>query len=332
MMVGRKAAAGSRVKHENRNHYESEYKNADQAEWAAVLNGSAHVSSGTRDEMMAEAALEQDGLAPGADYMKKDGAEENLQAGVAEIIQERMDLLGGSYPFSLQSNSLVVADGATGTNAYIALLALCNLPSLSSSPYNAAPVAFEYLSLIAAKSFLGPRARGWRFGWPRDNDAQLRIKDAADSLQARSGSHDGGWNWQPRSHLPEDPTARTLKDAGLDFVAWMPWRDTGPGQLQLVGQCACGEDWKWKRHDLDLDYLSQWMRLPIPQPMRALFTPRHVAFPTIIDASAEAGLVFDRIRIVQELIQDDAGKRQAAKFIERITQLGLASKTRAAAE
>jgi len=321
-MYSRLEAAGPRHRYEKQGVYETEYSNADDSEWAAVLAGAAHVSHGTRDDMMSEAALERGSAdLPGDKYMTREAADEDLQAAVLEICQERMKLLGASgYPFNLQANSLVF--NGDERHPYVALLALCKLPSVSSKEYMQAPVAFEYLSLIAARAYMGPKAEGWRFGWPRDNAAHLKVSDAAKELQRRAGGDIDAWHWNPIPSKPPIPSSRDLKDAGMDFAAWLPWHDRGPGQLHLVGQCACGRDWKWKKHDLDLRSLGEWLRLPEPHPVRALFTPRHLALPTLRAAATEAGLVFDRVRIVQAILNDSHATRCARRFSRRIVTIG----------
>jgi len=322
MRNSRAIAAGPRHSFTKRGIYETQYSNADDAEWVAALNGIAHISQGTRDDMMSESALEC-GEPPldGDSYMTKEEADEGLQAAVLEIIHERILLLGAEgYPFELQSNSLVFT--GEENNPYLALLTLCKLPSVTKSPYNVAPQAFEYLSLIAAKTYLGKNANGWRFGWPRHNAAHIRIADAAKELQKRAGGDIDAWHWRPVPSKPTNPSPRDLKDAGMDFVAWLPWHDLGPGQLHLVGQCACGQDWQWKKHDLDLAALGEWMQIPTPPPVRALFTPRHLALPTLRDAATQAGLVFDRIRIVQSIMSDKKSLRRAKRFATGISSLG----------
>lgn len=321
MAAKRVKAARGRTNWEKRHSYEREYQSADEAEWAALLNGAAHISQGTRNAIMSEEATEQRGLdVPGAQYMGRESVEEALQASVLEIIEERKELLGvAGYPFRLEDNSLVFDGGLD--HPYLALLTICNLPSLSKAPFNKAAVAFEYLSLIAAQSYLGENAKGWRFGWPRDNAEDLKMKDASAKLKNRAGAHVGEWDWQPAAYLPQDPTTKSLKDAGLDFVAWVKWRDGGPAQLQLVGQCACGEDWKLKTHDLTLPQLDCWMTVPSPPPIRALFTPRHTPFPSILHKAPQAGLIFDRIRIVHALMSGAKPARRARRFVKRIIDL-----------
>ncbi|MCX8521109.1 MAG: hypothetical protein ORN28_06180 [Rhodoferax sp.] len=321
-MITRYQAAASRIHFEKRGIYETEYQNADEAEWAAARKGTAHIAQGTRDEMMSDAAVERGELPlPGDDYMNREAVEEDLQASVLEVINERQHLLGeAGYPFKLEENSLVFCGDES--HPYLALLTLCQLPSVSSNSFKAAPVAFEYLSLIAARALLGMRSKGWRFGWPRNNQGQVKVADAVNALHRRAGNHMDEWHWQPAPSKPNNPGTRDLKDAGMDFVAWVPWHDSGPGQLHLLGQCACGEDWIFKKHDLNLNKLAEWMRLPHPHPVRALFTPRHLALPTLRDAASEAGLVLDRIRITQAIMNCTQAMRRSQRFTRCIVTIG----------
>ena len=321
-MTNRHIAAGNRTDFTKRSRYEGDYRNADEVEWAALTVGFAHISQGTRDEMIVDIATEDgEHNIPGDRYMTHEAADEGLQAAVLEIIEERRSLLGeASYPFELKNNSLTFR--GDDQHPYGALLTLCLLPSVSKGNYTKAPIAFEYLSLIAARAYLGGRARGWRFGWPRDNAAHVKVSCAIAELQRRAGNEQDAWQWNPSPSLPKDPFPRDLKDVGMDFVAWLPWHDYGPGQLHLLGQCACGADWKLKKRDLSLSRLSDWMRLPKPEPVRSLFTPQHLALPTLREAAGEAGLIFDRIRIVQAIMNDPAAVRRAGRFSQRIVNLG----------
>lgn len=61
MNYTRYEAVGNRTNHSKRGQYEAAHRNADQAEWSAALHGFAHVSAGTRDDMMSETALEFSG-------------------------------------------------------------------------------------------------------------------------------------------------------------------------------------------------------------------------------------------------------------------------------
>ncbi len=277
-------------------------ENADEAEWAAILNGSAHVSAGTSDEAMADAG---DEFAPaGAEVLIEDrlqGQEvlqESRQGTVYELLLERKDLLGTAYPFKIDGNSLYYTP--EGLPIYELLVGICQAPSLTAAPYCELPRLFENLSLLAGRGFLGPRADGYRTGWPRPENV-THFKTAIGDLKLKSGNFEAEWQWQQAEYLPDNPAPKFVKEEGLDVVAWRKWQDGRTGQLYLVGQCACGNDWLEKDKDLDLKDFTEWFRLPRVEPVRSFFTPRYAVKPILNTLSHKAGLVFDRVRIVHAL-------------------------------
>lgn len=288
---------------ENRFQYDRLAENADEAEWLAVIDGAAHVSAGTADEAMADAG---DEFAPqGADALidndRLQGQEllqEARQGTVYELLIERRALLGDAYPFRIDGNSLIYTPNVLPV--YELLLGICQAPSLTHAPYCELPRLFESLSMLAGRAYFGPHADGYRTGWPRPENLKS-FKLAINDLMSKSGGYLAEWQWQPAEYLPEDPAPKFIKEEGLDVVVWNTWPDRRTGQLYLLGQCACGKDWLTKDKDLVLDDLTEWFRLPRVAPLRSLFTPRYAVDPILNTLSHTAGLVFDRIRIVQAL-------------------------------
>lgn len=288
---------------ENRYPLDKLAQNADEAEWEAVLRGEAHVSAGTQDEAMAEtgdefAAEDADQLIAGDRLQGQEILQESRQGTVLEQLEQRQELLGNDYPFEIDGNSLSYRPGELPV--YELLLGICQAPSLSAAPFCELPRLFEHLSLLAGRGYLGPRARGYRTGWPRPNNV-ARFKTLIEDLKQQSGNHLSEWQWQQAEHLPENPAPKFVKEDGLDVVVWRQWPDQRTGQLYLLGQCACGADWLKKDKELDLDDFEEWFRLPRTQPVRSFFTPRHAVDPILNHLARTAGLVFDRMRIVQAL-------------------------------
>lgn len=288
---------------ENRFQYTALATNADEAEWQAVLNGIAHVSAGTTDEAMAEAG---DEFAPAsAEALLKDDVlqgqemlQEARQGSVFELLVERKKLLGAAYPFDIDGTSLIYRPAAVPI--YELLLGICKSPSLTQAPYYELPRLFENLSVLAGRGYVGPQAQGYRMGWPRPT-TMARFKAAIGDLRIKSGDFESEWQWEPAEHLPEDPSPKFVKEEGLDVVIWSCWPDGRTGQLYLLGQCACGEDWLTKTKELDLDDFGQWFRLPRVRPVRSFFTPRYAVKSILNDMTFKAGLVFDRVRMVSAL-------------------------------
>lgn len=282
--------------------HDDQSNNADEAEWKAVLGGAAHVSAGTVDDEMSEAA-DQDTFPDARSDDKLEGKnviQEAVQGPVAEIVQERARLLGDAYPFELQGNSLSYRPAERPV--YELMLGITQAPSLTSGDYVKLPRLFETLSALAGRGWLGHQARHMRTGWPRP-DTCARFKSLVESLR-RSAAHPDApeWQWGPDADLPDDPAPALVKEGGLDLVVWRHWdNDQRGGQFYLLGQCACGKDWMDKGQDIELRILERWLRLPKVPPVRALFVPRYVVPSLMTDITVQAGLVFDRVRIVHAL-------------------------------
>ena len=228
---------------------------------------------------------------------------------IANEIQRRQSLLGEAYPFTLDGNSIVYRQSFT--LAYEFCLAVSQAPDgLSKRPYNRLPIAFERLARDAAVLFLGCGAKSYRTGWPSDKweDRPTRFKDVIQVLHDRTGE----WYWNPG---PGRPGNLRAKDEGLDFVAWKLMPDGRPGNLFLLGQCACGNDWASKFGDIDssLHRLEDWIRpISAARPLRVFAVPHHIANQTeFYDANRRAGLTFDRARIA--LIAEKDGNREYVK-------------------
>lgn len=307
--------------HHNGDAWEQRYlsdkisTNADEAEWSAIQYGQAHFSAGTMDEAITESGDEH---APeGAEFLLQadtiQGAEvlqESRQGPVYELLAERQKLLGESYPFRFEGNTLVY-EPSEGPPIYELLVGICQSPSLTRDPYTRLPRFFEQLSLIAACGYFGPEAEGYRVGWPRPEN-QSRFQTVIRQLKVKSGNYNSEWQWQPAEHLPDNPAPKFIKDEGMDLVVWRKWADNRSGQLYLIGQCACGGDWLNKDRDLDLGSLEEWFRLPRVLPIRSFFTPRYVIDALLVELSRTAGLIFDRVRLVQVLSEQHIAEKVQA--------------------
>ena len=85
----------------------------------------------------------------------------------------------------------------------------------------------------------------------------------------------------------------------MDFVVWKPFLDERLGQLFVLGQCACGEDWENKLEELQESRLRRWVN-PVThaQFVRAFAVPYHIPGHYIFsELNVRAGLTFDRVRL-----------------------------------
>ena len=301
MSRARRLRRGTTTAWENRAFYQDIYGNADQTEWRAVCDGSAMLADGAADERMADAAdqFENPDAPEEAAFQRNEATYENLAGTIAEEINWRAEILGDRYPFVIEGGSLSYRPGALPI--YEALLAITQAQSLTAGRHTRLPRGFERIACVTARAYLGPHSRVKHVGWPRLASEPKRFKAVVAMLRDLTGSRTGEWLWKPSDNRPDDPMPADIKDGGIDVVAWIPQEDRRTGQLYLLGQCACGDDWNTKFDDINLTDLNEWAKISVVPPIRSFFTPFRLADTHIYEASRKAGLVFDRIRIVMAL-------------------------------
>jgi hypothetical protein len=290
--------------------------NADQAEIGAIRFGSCNVEAGIADERTADAMddfeiIDPEGVESWADA---DSRFDTATSEIGDEIRRREEMLGGSYPFRLEGNTLAYCQ--SNTLAYEFCLAVSQSPSLSEGSYKRFPPAFERLARDVVMCFLGPGAEGYRTGWPRDSfeDRPAKFRAVVNRLHELTDE----WIWSPAPGRPQDPSHIDIKDGGLDFVVWKRIPDGRKGHLFLLGQCACGHDWTEKFYDIDVQLLTEsWVRpLSVAQPLRVFTTPHHIPNRTqFADVNNAAGLTMDRARIVL-LAEDEANQAAILKAVK----------------
>lgn len=267
---------------------------ADQAEFRAVMMGTAPIDEGLRDDRWTgELVAEISGARP--QWVEQQDATEELSGDIAEEIDRRVLLLGDYYPFERIGNGIRHKQSATAV--YEFCLATTVAPNLTTGSLAGLPVAFEMLARDALSLYVGG-ARGVRTGWPRHRADGL--PNRAKQVFARLHAETGECVWQPQHGRPDDPAPMHVKDLGLDVLVWRAMPDGRIGQLFLLAQCACGPSgWTEKWRDLDLVELGAWLRpFTFTAPVRCFCVPFHIGnTATLESVSSKAGLTLDRVRI-----------------------------------
>lgn len=276
-----------------RRHFEQQIaKNADQTEMMAILGGIAALDAGFYDEEVSGALddFEQpEDEAIGLDWHRRDIAKESGVGKIHEEVARRIELLGTSYPFEVDNNTLRYRRSPSGV--YEFCLAASLQTDKSSLPFAYIVRAFEKISALIAAEFIGPPADVFHTGAPRLGRIPNRFDDAIKAIERATGE----WRWNPDDIYPDDYASSG--DEGLDFIVRKQADRFRRGQLFLIGQCACGEDWLDKWHDLTMDKLGKWVRPPLVPPIRVFATPFVLSSGNIHDSQREAGMVFDRVRL-----------------------------------
>ena len=268
-------------------------KDADQAEFNAVKHGSTVVDSGIDDDKMAGAMddFEIQESAPTARWIQDAVSYEGAAATLHDVVQRRAELMDRTYPFRYDQGTLIYEQ--SNNLVYEFLLAICNARSITQGAFVEFPRFFERLSAKLIAAYFGPDTQSIHTGFPRDPEIGRSFRDAMATVADRTGE----WKWGPNEDLCDEPIHG---DSGCDFVVWPPAADGRQiGQLFILGQCACGNNWPDKFEDLSIGEVGKWFNpLSDVKPVRSFATPFYVTDEMLPTASRRAGIVFDRVRLV----------------------------------
>jgi len=280
------------IRHEEQNHL----SDADQVEISAIIRGTAVIDDGVYDERVAGVLDDEAEALGGGDarWQRQDLVLEGEVGPVRAEIERRMAKLGGAYPFTLDGNQVVYNPSAHGFYEYF--LAISTSPSLTKKPFTGLPRTFERITAQLVRAYMGVHTETFHTGAPRNPDAGRTYAAAMQKLHEAAGERD--WFWSPERGYPMAPTRGG--DEGLDFVVWKKALDDRIGEIVIIGQCACGNDWANKFADLTHDRLNPWFRPVTYVPaIRCFATPFVLSDGNFLTATARAGWTLDRIRLVK---------------------------------
>jgi hypothetical protein len=273
--------------------------NADQTEVDAIRRGSVVIDAGIRDDTIS-GALDDALVVDGTDDAPMGNEHWNIAdlqldegvGGIREEIERRCLLLSSAYPFQLRDERLVYSPSNSG--CYEFCLATCQAQSITRKPFVKFPRGFERLCAKLVERYMGVDAASVHVGWPRDDSVGRNFRTAMKKLERAPYE----WIWHPEVGKPEDPAQTCVKDEGVDFVVVKRLLDDRAGWIYVLGQCACGDDWDTKWNELNESRLKKWFRTLAPIPfVRAFATPYLLADEVLRDATAQAGVTFDRARL-----------------------------------
>jgi hypothetical protein len=280
------------------------YLYADYVELLTLFsNGSFVTSSDVLDRFEDEGLLNLKVKISEEDYEDKDEdrAEVNdkyeiFMDGVFRLVNERSNLFRGDYPFLVGNDKLILIENeeiSERQKIYIFLLLASSLnifllfkPELTKE--------FEILCSEVLKNFLPNHAVVKSFG--KNSDYQGSAVEKIRSLAA-----------DLKITIDEDGFGEISKkgnqDKGLDLIGWIPFEDTVPNFLAILGQCACGKDWNKKLNETTR--FENYMRFHRLKPTHSMFVPYSLANFTkpvfFRNDEITNHLIFERKRILNYL-------------------------------
>lgn len=263
--------------------------------------------------MSAEELKKHLGRLDEADYARGVPEEDVLDLVVDAVFEElecRLDACAGSYPFHIVSKGQMirfVGDVGCSTGhilyAYMLLATRLNMNADRIHAGIDGADLFEELAAEAARCYLGDRSKSLVFGTAaRERGFKAKVQD----LCMRTGEGDGFYD-----HVA---AGRRKKDGKLDVVAWTPFSDSKPSKLLIFGQCKTGTRYEDQLAQLQPDsFCRKWFRSqPAVMPVRAFFVTEALSRSLWRDTAMDAGLLFDRCRIV-DCVDGDVSTEIAAR-------------------
>jgi hypothetical protein len=276
---------------------------ADQTEYSAIIKESVLIDEGLYDDKVSGAMDDFDINDSGMPHWQVQDLQYDTATGeVHKEIMRRADLLGDAYPFKIEKNQLLYNGGKS--QFYEFCLAISRAPDITSGDNVNLPRYFERICALLVKLYLGHSSDCIHVGTPRDRKIGSTFFEAMKKIHLVTQE----WVWDAITDFGNAP--QTTGDEGLDFIAWKDTPDKRKGKLFIIGQCACGDDWKNKFNDLTLPKLKKWFHplSYVDPPVRAFAVPHHLSEMNLTNAQNEAGLVFDRARlsIIAEAFSNDS--------------------------
>lgn len=266
---------------------------ADYAEYHTVLNGKINLYELTKPSRMVSDEEVVLGIEDDTDkYLQK----------VDEISTEihyRIQVGGHLYPFEIEDHdyNLRFAPKSDQSNIVYPYLLLATRAKMGKDRLKAGidgSLLFEHLCSIVAKSYFGPRAEVDILGTSKEDITSFRDK-------LREITHvlgEGGNIHENPGHKPQDDN--------VDVVVWKGFKDQQPSKLIAFGQCKTGTSWVDHLSELNTEaFCKTWFtKQPVLTPVRMFFTAQYFPRDIFRVRANEAGLVFDRFRILDYLPEE----------------------------
>ena len=217
-----------------------------------------------------------------------------VEAALVEAERRQKSCRNG-YPFVVEQQGYTLStNSSTPCNKVIIYkyLLLATRLDMSANRIHAGidgTLLLEELSAEITLGYLGLRAESFVFGTASNIS---NFKEKIDDLCQRMGE---GGGFVKRDEKPPNE-----RDGKLDVVVWKHFTDQLPGKLIAFGQCKTGTNYKDTLTQLQPDsFCRKWMDTPPSlTPARMFFVAEALSRGNWYNNAVDAGLLFDRCRIV----------------------------------
>lgn len=228
---------------------------------------------------------------------------------VSSECQRRAISSGDRYPFELEFNGEVIRFlGLRNTESilYVYLLFATRLDMRENRRLEDIDGTnlLELISSEVSKSYFGGKSQSYVMGTSTPGGFRAKVAELISLLGE-------GFQFVNANEGPVDEN-----DGGLDIVVWIDFSDRKPSKLIAFGQCKTGTNWETHIQALNSEaFCKLWFsRQPVVTPVRLFFVADIVHTERWYKVAVNAGLLFDRLRIV-----DHMPENMPDELIESIT-------------
>jgi hypothetical protein len=226
-----------------------------------------------------------------------------LEQSVWHELEQRATFLGPRWPLRLHGNRLTRRTPSPVSLDLYRFFCFLGIGSIEHDDR----VLFEVAVAQLISALTG--TPGLHLGAPASEGMDPSFRKRVEVYQSTSRLLDKEIKAAP---LPDD------KDLGLDGVTWRRFSDERGADLHFLVQCATGDDWQTKLHDINLTVWADhihWAVTPV----------RMFAVPTVISqdeakwvrTSRKGGLILDRPRLVELALSVTISSPLLAQLRER---------------
>ena len=226
---------------------------------------------------------------------EEEDTDEIVAAAYVEMERRLQACRDGGYPYLIdeQGHTLSVHLGVENHRhivyRYLLLATRLNMKDNRQHAGIDGSLLLEELAADVAREYLGARTESLVFGTAAGQaDFRGKINNLCQHMKEGNGfvNHGGA--------PPNE------KDGKLDVVAWKHFTDGLPGKLIAFGQCKTGTGYKDTLSQLQPDsFCKKWLQSSLVlTPVRMFFVAEAVSRQRWRSTSIDAGLLFDRCRIV----------------------------------
>lgn len=291
---------------------------ADYVEWQAWQNGHFSIED-LKSELTRLGDDDYSAGVPENEVIFQEEGNIEVEQAIIEVYDElgiRAKACDGMYPFVLEYNSTVLSQKVSQNMEiweiykFLLLATRLNMKVNKKHAGIDGTLLFEELSAIVAEIFFGDKSESLVFGArPGDPNFEVKIENLCDKL-----GEGGGYG----KKIPaQDPKT---KDGKLDFAVCKYFSDMKAGKLIGFGQCKTGNHWDDEVTELQPEnFCKKWFKeSPAFTPIRMFFVSEALSLDYWYNYSVDAGLLFDRCRIIDFCSDSERKKSIGDEILHKI--------------